>query len=686
LAVLSTLAAAPFATAVKSPPPKTPRALRIEIQADCPLAYRIPRTIFGTFLEDIGQSIAGGISAQLIDNGSFENYDASLATLNQRFSGRDFQRSNEIGLPLPWLPLRDDGWRYEPRWGGAANSQRYLYIMGMPGREVGIRQTLYLPIERVRRFNGSLFAQSTLPAEIEISFRRSGNPDVSLAAAAIKVSPGRTWRRQTFTLVLPSTGVAALEPVDFAIAIRGDERVSLDEVLLYPEDAVDGMEPDIIRMASGLHSPLLRFGGNFTSGYHWRDGVGPVERRPTELNQSWGQPEYNQFGTDEFMRLCQLIGAKPQICLNLGSGTPAEARGWVEYCTGNANTAGGRLRMANGHRASYAVGAWELGNELWGHFQIGWQTPQGYAARYASYLRAIQDLVTPETMVFANGADVDQPPDWNEALLTRDVPSLRFLTTHFVVGFDQRDERGEQHDEQIRSMLAIPEGVSRALQKVKAQIDSHSDTRGKVRLAFTEWLFIPSKSSALPRYDNFGGALLGAGWMNMLLRNAAFVPVADMTGLMEFAGIYKRRGRIYATPQYWAFSMYSNNAGDLPLTVTNDVETYNATHVSRVGTVNAVPWVDAVATSDSHSGDVVLFAVNRDWTRAAEATIHLEGFVPRSSVRVETLTADALTAENDEEQPERILPRVSEIGIAGAKFGYALPAASLTVMRFSPQQ
>jgi len=124
---------------------------RIEVDAGQPASFRIPRTIYGTFLEDIGHSVFGGVSAELLDNPSLETYHAALRVLRERFPSKDFDRSTWMGLPLPWLPLHwEDGVRYEPRWGHTANSDQYLYLMGLQGREVGIRQAVYLPIGRER--------------------------------------------------------------------------------------------------------------------------------------------------------------------------------------------------------------------------------------------------------------------------------------------------------------------------------------------------------------------------------------------------------------------------------------------------------------------------------------------------------------------------------------------------------
>ncbi len=651
--------------------------------------FRIPRTVFGTFLEDIGDSIFGGVSAQLLDNPSLETYPASLETLRERFSAPQFAQSSRVGVPLPWLPLRsEDGWRYEPRWGNAANSSQYLYVMGRPDREVGIRQTVYLPVERELNYSGVFFAMSAIsPAQINISFRQHDNPDRLLASTRVNVPEGSRWNKLSFRLTLPAGVVEPLEPVDFAVAVQGDRRVSLDEIRLYPEDAIEGMDPDVIRMAKQLDSPLLRFGGNFTSGYHWRDGVGPIDQRPTMLNQSWGIPEYNEFGTDELMKFCSKIGARPQICLNLGSGTPEEARRWVEYCQGGPTTEEGARRAANGHPDPYPVAAWELGNELWGHFQIGWQSPEGYASRYAMFFKAIRDLVPPTTMIFANGADIDFYKDWNGALIREDGTELNYLTTHFVVGMDEMVNKDADHNSVLAADFSVPVGVANALQLLRQQIDANPATRDRVKVAYTEWLFNSPQGSGLPRWDNLGGAILGAAWMNMVLSHADFVPVSDMTGLLEFAGIHKEKGRVYGTPQYWAFDLYSNHAGDQILGTETRVREYDVHDgLTRIPEVKDVPYLDVLATRHTNDGSVTMFVVNRDWQKATAAQVILKHFRASQNVEVVTLTGDTLTAKNDAEHPEAVRPVRSSISIRGEGFPYRFPPHSLTSFTFRPEK
>lgn len=661
----------------------------ITIDADRSASFRIPRTVYGTFLEDIGNSTFGGVSAQLLDNPSLETYPASLETLLKRFSSQQFVQSSHMGLPLPWLPLRnEDGWRYESRWGNAANSHQYLYVMGRPDQEVGIRQSVYLPVERELNYTGVFFSMSAAsPAQIKVSFRAHDNPDHVLASTQLNVPQGSSWNKYHFRLAIPEGTVPPLGAVDFAVSIEGDVRISLDEIRLYPADAIDRMDPDVIRMAKQLNSPLLRFGGNFTSGYHWRDGIGPVDQRPTMLNQSWGIPEYNEFGTDELMDFCSRIGAQAQICLNLGSGTPGEARDWVEYCQGGPATKEGARRAANGHPNPYPVAAWELGNELWGHFQIGWQTPETYASRYTTFYKAIRHLVPPATMIFANGADVDFYKDWNGALIRGDGGELNYLTSHFVVGMDRIVKKNADRDSILAADFSVPVGVANALELLRNQIDANPATRDRVKVAYTEWLFTSPEGSGLPRWDNQGGAVLGAAWMNMILSHADFVPVSDMTGLLEFAGIQKDKGRVYGTPQYWAFDLYSNHAGDQVIATETRVREYDVHEgLTRVPEINDVPYLDVLATRSTSDGSMTMFTVNRDWQNAISTQVNLEHFSPTQEVEVETLAGDNLTAMNDAEHPEAVHPVQTKLSIGGKGFQYRFPPLSVTMFTFHSQK
>jgi alpha-N-arabinofuranosidase len=636
----------------------------IEIDAARKASYKIPRTIFGTFLEPIGKSIYPGLWAQALENPSFEENLWSFNSLRRRVEEEPaLARASQIGLPHPWEPLdAAQGSRYEPRWGDAANSARSLYLMALPGKETGVRQQVYLPVHRIGRTTGSLWAKHAEgPMAIEVSLRRRNKPAEVLARAGLALA-GRDWRKYEFALDLKPGAVATLEPVDFVVAARDETRALIDQAFLFPADQAGGMDPDMIEMCRALRTPLVRFGGNYTSGYHWRDGVGPMEKRVSMLNQAWGMPEYNHFGTDEFLDFCRRVGAEPQICLNLGSGTPEEAAEWVRYVNGKWGR-GGLL--------------WELGNELWGTFQIGYPTLERVAERTRRFSQAVR-AVDPGARLIATGQDPDHFREWNAQQLALPAGRFDFLATHFVVGAGGVRRREPPPDFIARSALALPVGLERQLREMKKQIDE-AGAGERIRIAFTEWLFHGSNDS-VPRFTNLGGALMTAGFLNALIRVADFTPISDMTGLIEFGGVWKKRGRVYGVPAYWAFRMYSTADIATPVAARASVETYDVSEGNnRIPEIKGVPYLDVVAALNEAGDRLTLLAVNRQLERDITAGLKLAGFTPAGEARVTTLAGTGFSQINDEARPEAVRPVESVFRVAAE---YTFPRGSVTAIEF----
>jgi alpha-N-arabinofuranosidase len=574
--------------------------------------------------------------------------------------------SSRIGLPLPWEPLDpSQGNRYEPRWNDAANSYRSLLIMALPGKQTGVRQQVYLPVHRELRYTGSLYTKHISgPAEIEVSLRRRDRPDVVFARQAIQLS-GDAWQKHEFALEVPKGSIATREPADFVIAASDETRVLVDQAFLTPADNVQGMNPEMIEMVRALKSPVLRYGGNFTSGYHWRDGIGPMDKRVSMLNQAWGMPEYNHFGTDELLEFCKLIGAEPQIALNLGSGEPPEAADWVRYVDSKwGDRSGGLL--------------WELGNELWGNFQIGYPTLERIAPRTKRFSDAVRE-VDPKSRLIATGQDPDHFKDWNAAQLALGPDAFNYLSTHFVVGPADVLKKNATRYFVAAAGLALPVGRERRLREMKEQIDADPKARNKVKIAFTEWLFI-SRGAAAPNYDNLGGALCTAGFLNTLMRVADFTPVADMTGVIEFGGVWQKRGRVFGVPAYWVFRMYSNADAAKLLSTKVNVEHYDVDEgVRRIPTIHDVPYLDVVAAMSDKGDRLTLFCVNRHLTRDIPASVRLTGF-SAGVVKAQQLTATSLYAGNDETQPQAVWPVALNLTAHGDRLEHTFPRSSVTVI------
>ncbi len=587
--------------------------------------YSIPRSIFGTFLEPIGNSTYNGLWAELLRNPSFEDSLWDVKHVAEMVKDDpELSRASEMALPLPWEPLRyAQGSRYAPQWNDAANSYRSLLLMALPDKQTGIRQKVYLPVYRVSHYVGSVYLKPISgPGRIEVSLRERNNPDHVFDRRELQV--GATgWQRYEFALDVPSRQLAALEPADFVIAASDETRVLIDQASLLPGDNIGGMDPEMIALSRELKTPIVRFGGNFTSAYHWRDGVGPRDRRVSMLNTAWGIPEYNQFGTDEFLRFCQLIGAEPQIALNLGTGTPQEAAEWVEY--------------VNGHWADHAGGLlWELGNELWGDFQIGYPTLPHVAERTKSFSDAVRK-VDPKARLIATGGDPDVFQDWNAAQLTNPPDTFNYLSTHFVVTTNSVQAPHPSPDVIAKAVFALPIELERRLRTMHQQFEKTG-------------------------------------------KPTVIVPISDMTGIIEFGGIWKKRGRVFGVPAYWVFRMYSNADVAKLVETQSDGPTYDVNQGStRLPKIADVPYLDVVSAINGSGNKLTLFCVNRHLTRDLETKINLAGFRPTNAT-ARSIFADSIYEKNDETEPEHIHPRATPLSVESAEFKHTFRHESVTVI------
>lgn len=645
---------------------KSIAGMPIHIKVSRPTTQQlIPKTLFGSFLEPIGHSTYGGLWADVVENPSFEEGLWSAGNVEAMLRARpELRRASQLGLPLPWEPLDGaQGNRYAPVRGDAANSDQSLLIMSLPGKEVGIREQVYLPVQRERAYTGSVWLKHVRGrATVSVSLRRIAHPEQTLISATLDAT-ATTWTKYPFQLTLPAGQVAPLEPVDLVISVADDARTQVDNVSLVPADAIEGMDPDVLAMARELQSPVVRFGGNFTSAYDWHDGVGPLDKRVSMLNLSWGIPEYNTFGTDEFLEFCKLIHAEPQIALNLGTGTPQQAADWVKYVDQHwSDGRGGNL--------------WELGNELWGDFQVGYPSQERIAAVTLATSQAVR-AVDPGAKLIATGGDEDFFHDWNAQQLSNAPGTFNFLSTHFVVGDSVQLPHATN---EFRSMaaLALPWGLAPKMRAIEQQAveSGHKDAK----VAFTEWLMV-SDSRMGPRFTNMGGALFAGGFLNMVMRNSDVISISDMTGILEFGGIWKKRGQVYGAPAYWVLREIASRHPHALLHVENDSPTYTVTHgVVRLPEIADVPYLDVVAAVSEDGLKLLLFCVNRHLTRPEKAQIDLRSLgLVGGSAKVTTIAGEDLLTENDEEDPNRVAPVTHSLPVS-VTLDYTFPNASVTVV------
>jgi alpha-N-arabinofuranosidase len=259
------------------------------------------------------------------------------------------------------------------------------------------------------------------------------------------------------------------------ILADGKGNVRVGTVSLMPAYNVHGMRPDTLALLKKLNSPVYRWpGGNFVSGYNWRDGLGDPDRRPPRKNPAWKGVEPNDFGMDEFILFCREIVTEPYIAVNSGLGDAASAAAEVEYANGAATTPEGARRAKNGHAEPYRVKFWGVGNEMYGNWQLGHMPLEQYAAKHNEFAKAMW-AVDPSIQLIGVG---DKGP-WSISMLKNCASSMNLISEHFYCN-EKKDLAA--HVRQIPDQVRAKAEAHRAYRK---EIDS---LKGKdIRIALDEW-------------------------------------------------------------------------------------------------------------------------------------------------------------------------------------------------------
>ena len=418
--------------------------------------HPIPRDLAGQLCEHLGANIYNGMDAQVLRNPTFADYPFATGQTTpdgvvtfqferERIESELRRQAVRCGWPeeelrgcataAGWIglflvprgaaPGRGGQPRYRgPRAGGRSESSSKPAVEGSSSGP-GCRCTERGSIEF------ELLARSPGLTALKLSLKGQGGAS---AVAEAKLTGLLTeWRKLTGAVVLGEDSRPDA-PCCLVLSSESAGQLVVGHLFLRPADHIGGADPDVVRLLKEAHLPLLRWpGGNFVSAYHWQDGVGPVEGRPTLPNYAWGGVEPNTFGTDEFIGFCRAVGCEPMICVNGGTGTPEEAARWVEYCNGPPASPMGARRAANGHPGAYNVRHWEVGNELWGRWQAHWTTASGYVDRYQRFAQAMLKA-DPTIELAACGAPVMWGKAWNDTLIAGLGAPLHSITDHPLIG------------------------------------------------------------------------------------------------------------------------------------------------------------------------------------------------------------------------------------------------------------
>jgi alpha-N-arabinofuranosidase len=428
---------------------------------------------------------------------------------------------------------------------------------------------------------------------------------------------------------------------------------------------------------------ILRYpGGNMLSGYDWRDGVGPKEKRPRRRELAWQSTETNQFGTDEFVAYCRSMDMLPMLAVNLGTGTVAEAAALVEYCNAPVGTRYADLRAANGNREPFGVEYWCVGNEMDGPWQIGQLSAEDYGkkAREVAKVMRMQDPGVKLIACGSSNTTLASYPEWDRVVLEHCWEQVDYLAMHYYA---------TNYDDDTNSYLALAaqfeshvDTLAGLLRYVKAKHRSKRD----VWLSWDEWnVWYKDRSGkggwreAPPLSEevyNLEDALVVAQWLNVFLRRCDVLRIACLAQVVNTISPLTVRGeQLLRQTTFYPIAMVAQHAAGQALDPLVAAPEYD----TRL--FGAMPLLDVSASYDEAAGRGAVFVVNRSQTEAVTTEIAWRGPSPARAEAIYQLWGSDPKAINTFEQPNTITSRpIGGAPIDGGKLTLQLPPLSFTAI------
>jgi len=489
----------------------------VEIDAD-KTKEPVSKYIYGQFIEHLGRCIYGGIWAEMLEDRKFwypvtVKYDP-------------YKGTRAIAKDGPFPVVGASPWQII----GDADSVKMVKADSFVGEHTpliavgsGIAQH-DLALRKGKEYVGYVWLK---PSEDKTTVRVSlcwgdgaqeRQSDTIACAAERYVKSPLHFRSAADT----ERGTLQIEVIDHGGCFVGTAS-------LMPADNINGMRADTIALLKELDAPIYRWpGGNFVSGYDWRDGIGPRDKRPPRKNPAWTGVEHNDFGIDELMVFCKEVGTEPLITVNSGFGDDHSAAEEVEYVVGSADTPMGKWRAANGHPEPYEAKWWCIGNEMYGGWQLGSMSLNHYVQKHNLFARAMR-RVYPDIKLIAVGS----AGSWSEGMLKSCADYMDAISEHFYK----------------REKKSVLDHVRQIVDAVRGKVTAHQDYRerlgslkGKdIDIALDEWNFWygPHLYGELGTRYFLKDALGIAAGLQEMIRNSDIMFMANYAQTVNVIGCIK---------------------------------------------------------------------------------------------------------------------------------------------------
>ncbi len=511
----------------------------------------ISKYIYAQFIEHLGRCIYGGIWAEMLEDRKFyfpitPNY-------------QPYRRSRGVPQDNPFAVVGASPWQII----GQPKSVTMVKEDSFVGEHTpliqsgsGIQQ-FDLGLVQNKQYAGYIYLKAQQQsADVTVSLIWSDNPQdqdlVKFSAAP------REYIRYPFRFTAGADTTSGKLEIKVA-----DGACFVGTVSLMPADNIDGIRADTLAVLKELNAPLYRWpGGNFVSGYDWRDGIGDRDRRPPRTNPAWTGVEHNDFGIHEFIHFCRLLNTEPLVTVNTGFGDAYSAAAELEYANGSTDTPMGALRAKNGDTKPFDVRYWCIGNEMFGRWQLGYMSLNHYVRKHNWIVDKMRE-VDPDIIPIASG----NAGSWSEGLLRSCSDHIELIAEHFYC---------QEKSDIIGHASQIPDNIKQKVQfhrQLRQQLDS---LKGKdIRIAMTEWNYWygPHLFGELGTRYFHKDALGIARGLHEYFRNSDIIFMANYAQTVNVIGCIKasKTAAAFETTGL-VLKLYRNNFGNLPVEVAGDTE------------------------------------------------------------------------------------------------------------------
>ncbi len=492
--------------------------------------------IYGQFIEHLGRCIYQGIWAEMLEDRKF------------------FQPVGEG--ESPWKPVGEAGLVRMDKVRPFTGEHTPRVMLGGRG-PAGIVQGELALVEGKEYAGRIVLAGETGAAPVRVSLVWGEDP----GARQIVEFKGLGPTYKTFPFAF--TAGASSESARLEIVSTGRGWFKVGTVSIMPADNVEGFRPEVLALLKELDSPVYRWpGGNFVSGYDWRDGIGDRDRRPPRKNPAWLGVEHNDVGVHEFLDLMRLIGSEPYITVNSGLGDVVMALEQLEYVNGAADTRMGRLRAANGRAEPWGVTHWAIGNEMYGSWQLGHMPLADYVRKHTQFAVAMKAM-DPSIKVVAVG----EVGRWSETMLAEASNHMDLISEHFYV---------QEKPGLMGHVMQMPNAVRRiaeAHRKYRAEIPTLRPEPVPVALDEWNYWYGPHVYGELGTQYFLKDALGVAAALHEFARQSDIYDMANYAQTVNVIGAIKTsKTEAVLDSTGVVLALYRKEFGTVPVAVTGSAE------------------------------------------------------------------------------------------------------------------